>query len=186
MALVLLYYDLMAIMKNLYINIINLIINFIENPYARAHTYAREDFFCAHIRQILSDEIKWEELNMKITKTFAYALACIQELAKKCGTYVQTAELAVSQNIPAPYCQKILYALAKSGILNSIKGQGFCLLLSPAEITTLRVLRALSEGGQMDSSGASQGALNFSDQINSRLNSALENITIAQMMLSAK
>ena len=126
---------------------------------------------------------------MKMTKTFAYALACIQELAKKFGEFVQVSEIAGAQNIPAAYCQKVLFALAKAGIVMSVKGQGFSLLQEPESIATVKILRALS----MDTAtvvsipnGETGTMRMISDRLSTQINNALANVTVADVLVGSR
>lgn len=80
---------------------------------------------------------------MKPTKTMTYALACLKELAKQLGEFVQVAEIARNQGLPAAYCQKILLALSRAGLVESVKGRGFSLLKPVEQMTTLEVVNAL-------------------------------------------
>ena len=87
---------------------------------------------------------------MRMTKTITYGLACLKALAKRCGEFVQVAEIALEQDIPAAYCQKILLALARAGLVESVKGKGFTLLKPVEKISTLEVIRALSSEEAQD------------------------------------
>lgn len=121
---------------------------------------------------------------MKTTKTLAYALACIQELAKGLGQFVQVSEIAAAQNIPAAYCQKVLLALSKAGIVMSVKGQGFSLMLNPESINTLRVVRALNENTAGD--GENSAIRGLTDTLTAKVNNALANLTVAEVIVASR
>lgn len=122
---------------------------------------------------------------MKPTKTIAYALACIRELSKRMGEFVQVSEIAAAQNVPAAYCQKILLALSKAGIVLSVKGQGFCLLLQPESISTLRVLQALQENSSNDYN-ENESIRMITHSLSTKLNSTLERLTVAEILVGAR
>ena len=122
---------------------------------------------------------------MKPTKTVVYALACIQELAKKFGDFVQVSEIALARNIPSAYCQKILLSLVRAGILLSVKGRGYRLLLAPGEISTLKVLDAISESPFSDF-GADDRMLNdLSMTFATKVNHSLANLSVADLLGAA-
>ena len=142
---------------------------------------------------------------MKTTKTVAYALACIAELAKRMGEFVEVREVAQVQNIPAAYCQKILLALSRAGIVMSVKGQGFTLILPPEDLTTLRVLQALQEtekmdsrlrsprlrlseaGGNDNSESDENGSIKtIGDTLAAKMNSALASLTVAELLIASR
>ena len=122
---------------------------------------------------------------MKTTKTVAYALGCIQELAKRMGEYMQVSEISFAQNVPAAYCQKILLALSKAGIVMSVKGQGFTLMLAPELITTLMVLQALSENSsiEIEENGSVK---TIGDTLSEKLNNTLASLTVAELLIATK
>lgn len=140
---------------------------------------------------------------MKTTKTVAYALACIAELAKRMGEFVQVSEIAQAQNIPAAYCQKILLALSRAGIVMSVKGQGFSLILPPESLTTLRVLQAVQEDTRVTTSLAphpdplpraereiweeeNEAVRTISHTLSAKLNSTLASLTVAELLLATR
>ena len=81
---------------------------------------------------------------MKTTKTMTYAMTCLRELANQFGDYVQVSDIARKHDLPAAYCQKILFSLSRAGIVESVKGQGFSLAKPVSELTPEAVTRALS------------------------------------------
>lgn len=122
---------------------------------------------------------------MKTSKTVAYALACIAELAKKTGEFVQVSEIAQAQNLPAAYCQKILLSLSRAGIVMSVKGQGFTLILPPESLTTLRVLQALQETESIETKEIT-ALKTISDTLSAKVNGALASLTVAELLIAAR
>lgn len=122
---------------------------------------------------------------MKTTKTVAYALACIAELAKRMGEFVQVSEIAQAQNVPAAYCQKILLSLSRAGIVMSVKGQGFTLILPPETLTTLKVLQAIQENDPVESQ-ENESVRNISNTLSAKLNSTLASLTVAELLIAAR
>ena len=123
---------------------------------------------------------------MKLTKTFAYALACIQELAKRQRDFVLVSEIAAAQGIPAPYCQKVLFALAKAGIVVSVRGQGFCLMEPPEMITISRVIHALGDEVNVTSFSPVEPLNDLSKGLNAMVHGSLSNLTVSEIIAAAK
>ena len=120
---------------------------------------------------------------MRLTRTISYALACLCELARHCGEYVQVCEIALAQEIPQAYCQKILLLLSRAGLVESIKGRGFTLVKPVESITTLEVVKALSIGEADDPSQAENYATRLiHEALSNRLNQALAEMSIAEVV----
>ncbi len=67
-----------------------------------------------------------------------YAIRAMQHLADRYGSGpVQLADIAAEQNIPAKFLTVILAELARSGIIESIRGRdgGYQLVIPPIDIT---------------------------------------------------
>ena len=122
---------------------------------------------------------------MKTTKTVGYALACIAELAKRMGEFVQVSEIAAAQNIPVSYCQKVLLALSRSGIVVSVKGQGFCLAIAPENISTLKVMQAMREDSAAESE-MSDSIRSIGDTLAMKVNAALAALTVADVLMAGR
>lgn len=120
---------------------------------------------------------------MKTNKTVSYALACLKELARQWGEFVQVAEIARNQGIPAAYCQKILLALARVGIVESVKGRGFTLMKPVEMITTLEVVKALSANEFVQSAEEENYTMKLINEVlSSKLNSALAELSVAEVV----
>jgi Rrf2 family protein len=123
--------------------------------------------------------------NMKATKTLVYALACIQELAAASRTR-QVSEIAEACKIPGAYCQKVLFLLAKAGILSSVKGQGFSLIQEPQEISALRVFEALEETSERTWGEEHGSMLRLQQKFSSKLNETLSSLKVSELFAQPK
>ena len=151
---------------------------------AYAHAYAREIFFVTTSDKVCLMNQERRNIAMKTSKTVVYAFACIQELSKKMGEFVQVSEIALAQNIPSAYCQKVLFALAKAGIVSSVKGQGFTLAIATESISTLSILRALSDNGVEASE--MQSGRNLGDALTSKVNEVLSRMSVAEILFATR
>jgi len=96
---------------------------------------------------------------------------------------VQVCEIALAQEIPQAYCQKILLLLSRAGLVESIKGRGFTLVKPVESITTLEVVKALSIGEADDPSQAENYATRLiHEALSNRLNQALAEMSIAEVV----
>jgi Rrf2 family protein len=123
---------------------------------------------------------------MKTTKTVAYALACLQKLAEHAGEYVQACEIALAQEIPQAYCQKILLALSNAGIVESVKGRGFMLLKPFESITTLEVLQALENPREEKPEDPGDRSQAIHEILSSHLAKLMAGLTIAEVLHSVR
>lgn len=133
------------------------------------------------LRIRMTSKIKKEEEKMKTNKTVSYAVACLKELARQWGEFVQVMEIARNQAIPAAYCQKILLALSRSGIVESVKGKGFMLLKPMEEITTLEVVNALSSNDAVEEEENDTLRL-INKVLATKLNRALAELSVAEIV----
>lgn len=120
---------------------------------------------------------------MRTTKTVAYALACLQELAKRFGEFMQVYEIARNQNIPAAYCQKILLTLSRAGIVESVKGHGFMLIKPIETIATLEIIKAFSQeanGGVETNESFPLRAIQ--ENLSARLNKAFAELSVSEVV----
>lgn len=81
-----------------------------------------------------------------LSKKTKYGLKALTYIAKQPNQEpVQTAEIAVSQNIPRKFLESILVILRKSGFLGAKKGKGggYYLIKDPSEIQMMVVIRVL-------------------------------------------
>lgn len=116
---------------------------------------------------------------MKTTKTVIYALACISELAKKTGEFVQVSEIALAHNIPMAYCQKVLWKLSRSGFVESVKGKGFAMVRQSETIKTADIIKAL---GEHESPSVASGKMKTIEEfLSNRISSVLSNISVEEV-----
>lgn len=114
---------------------------------------------------------------MKFTKTLLYALACLKHLAESFGRYVEVREIAAAHQIPEPYCQRVLFALAREGIVISRKGKGFMSNTPLDRLSLQRLTGILNSAGchrEMEANG--YGLLM------ERLENQLDGISVSQLL----
>lgn len=122
---------------------------------------------------------------MKTTKSVAYALVCLEKLSQHLGEYLQVSEIAFSQAIPAAYCQKILLALARAGIVESRKGRGFMLLKPFERITALEVIQAL-DSGEQESDLAADRSRKIHELLSACIQKLIAGLTVEEVMSSVR
>lgn len=118
---------------------------------------------------------------MKTTKTIGYAIACLHALAKRLGEFVQVSEIALTQNIPAAYCQKVLLLMSRAGLVESIKGRGFTLIRSFESISTLEVIRALNQGSDKKIAEEPEIPQGTNDFLTDQVNRLLAKLSVAEV-----
>ncbi len=111
---------------------------------------------------------------MKINQKVRYGLECLFELAKTPREYVDAERLATARAIPTAYAQKVLQALAQSGLIHSLKGNGYQLARPLQNITALEVINALSVEEPVQVPGAG-------NVLARRINDALANVTLSEL-----
>ena len=88
---------------------------------------------------------------MKLNRTLAYGLSCLQYLAEKSDRgWVEVREIAQSQGLPVAYCNKVLQSLTHAGLVSSIRGKGHRLAKRPEEISVWEVMEAFTFNGAPD------------------------------------
>ncbi|GAW91196.1 RrF2 family transcriptional regulator [Calderihabitans maritimus] len=76
---------------------------------------------------------------MQLSRQGDYAIRTVLELAKVYPETLAIKHIATKQDIPLPFLKKIIQSLAKSGLVETIRGaQGGVKLWSPPEKITLR------------------------------------------------
>lgn len=126
---------------------------------------------------------------MKTTKSVGYAIGCLHELAKRLGEFVQVAEIAQAQMIPQAYCQKVLLALSYRGLVESVKGRGFTLIVPIEMITTLQVIQALNAEGERKGEERKleqEASQQTQERVSARVNELLSRLTVAEVMAQAR
>ncbi|MBI4249194.1 MAG: Rrf2 family transcriptional regulator [Elusimicrobia bacterium] len=114
-----------------------------------------------------------------INQTMVYAIRCLMELAKRPGKHVEVREVARAQGIPECYCQKVLYALAKGGIVSSWKGRGFGLERPVSSINVMEVMEAVRASGK--SAKAEESAL--VQELNTRIHDLMKGLFLGDLLM---
>jgi len=85
---------------------------------------------------------------MRMNRTLAYGLACLQYLGQSGGgNWNQVADIARFQGLPAPYCNKVLQALVHAGFVESQKGKGYRLRKDLDNISVWGLMEAFTFNG---------------------------------------
>ena len=117
---------------------------------------------------------------MRINQKVRYGLVCLHELAQNYGGYMSAEQVAQRRQMPGAYTQKILQRLASEGLVESLKGAGYRLLVPLSEISAYRLVDAFSEADEMPESQAGSG-INF--QFERRVEKALKSFSLAELTL---
>ncbi len=102
---------------------------------------------------------------MLMTKKADYAVRCVLFLSKEPDRTVGAAEIADAVLAPGTFLAKILQALAKKGIVRSVKGAagGFRLARPPAQINLLEVIEAIQGASALNLCAVDKAACSLSD-----------------------
>jgi Rrf2 family protein len=113
---------------------------------------------------------------MKLSQKVRYGVACLYELSKYPGEFLEADRIAASQKMPPAYSQKILHALAHAGLVFGVKGTGYRLSRSLESITALELMKALS-----NESESAVAALDVADRFEKKVNAALNSLNLADV-----
>ena len=135
---------------------------------------------------------------IKLSKMTDYAVVILAEMAAGQGRLVSACALAQITKLPEPTVSKVLKLLAKQNIVTSTRGMngGYRLNKTPDQINMARVIRA-TDGPIMLAACVDQSVecCNRSahcsmkgqwNPVNQAMQSALQNVSLAQMMGSEK
>lgn len=114
---------------------------------------------------------------MKLNLKVQYGVACLFELSKFPGEYMDAEHLASKQSIPPAYAHKILQSLSHTGLVFALKGVGYRLSRPLAHITALEVVEALSAEADPTATNPEIGTL-----FERRINKALGSFTLAELI----
>ena len=114
---------------------------------------------------------------MRLKQKIKYAVACLFELAKRAGDYVDAEHIAHQQKIPAAYAHKILQVLAHAGFVFSLKGRGYKLARPLENITALEVIETLTVDEDPNATNPDIGIL-----LETRVNKALGSFTLGELV----
>ena len=113
---------------------------------------------------------------MKLNHKVRYGIACLLELSKSLGEFIDAEFIAARQAIPPAYAHKVLQALAHAQIVMSQKGLGYRLARPLANITALEVIEALTISAGTDTVIAGPG-----DAIERRIQFTLGSMTLGEL-----
>jgi Rrf2 family transcriptional regulator, iron-sulfur cluster assembly transcription factor len=133
---------------------------------------------------------------MRLSTQADYAVRVVYELASRpSGTIVQTREIAAAQDAPEGYLAKVVQALARAGLLRTVRGnQGGIVLARPAAEISVREVCEAIEGPTMFHRCAQRvepcaespcGTHAFWTRIESLLTHELESTTFAALVSQA-
>lgn len=117
---------------------------------------------------------------MRLNQSVCYGVACLFELSKYPGEYMESEALAQTLNIPPAYAHKVLQAMAKAGLIFGLKGSGYRLLRPLAHISALEVVEALTKETTHATDGTDVSAI-----IQKRINEALGRFTLDELNVLA-
>ncbi|MGD1905968.1 MAG: Rrf2 family transcriptional regulator [Leptolyngbyaceae cyanobacterium] len=133
---------------------------------------------------------------MKLTKRGHYSVKALLDLClQPQGTLASVAEIAERQSLPAPYLEKLLLELRRSGIVASVRGVkgGYRLARQPADISLGQILSAVGENidplpRYQPKANQAEDWVTFSlwKRLHSSLRSALEQISLEELYHDAR
>lgn len=130
---------------------------------------------------------------IKLSKLTDYSVVILSHMARGEGALMTASGLAVQSGLPEPTVAKVLKMLARGMVISSVRGAsgGYVLERKPDEISIAAVITALegpvlltdcvSSGGGCchEKSCSVKGQW---DPVNEAMKTALENVTLAQMI----
>ena len=136
---------------------------------------------------------------MKLTTCGQYSLKALVDLSLQGqGCPCSARQIALRQNIPVPYLEKLLIALRRANIIRSHRGAqgGYQLARSPNQISVGEILRAVDEPLQshLDLSPQDGGTAQATDwvtqtlwqRLSQQLIDALDRITLEDLYYDAR
>ena len=82
---------------------------------------------------------------MKMNKTLAYGLACLHFLGENEGReWLRVSEISKTHGLPGAYCNKVLQALVRAGLVDSQKGKGYRLRKKLDDISVWELMESLT------------------------------------------
>lgn len=133
---------------------------------------------------------------MKLTTKGHYSVKALLDLSLQVGyNPVSVRAIALRQDIPAPYLEKLLIEMRRAGLVKSIRGSvgGYQLARSPELISVGQILEAVGESiTQLPDSGIkttlAEDWVTFTlwQRLQQKLKEALYNITLADLYYDAR
>lgn len=133
---------------------------------------------------------------MKLTTKGHYSVKALLDLSLQPGYGPASVRaIAVRQDIPAPYLEKLLIEMRRAGLVKSIRGSigGYQLALKPAEISIGQILESVGENmtrlpHQTPRAADTEDWVTFTlwQRLNQKLKEALYSITLADLYYDAR
>ncbi len=130
---------------------------------------------------------------IKLSKLTDYSVVILAEMARGQGNCMTASGLAEQSGLPEPTVAKVLKLLARGEVISSVRGAcgGYILQRTPEQISIAAVITAL-EGPVVLASCVEEGGgcchektcsiKGKWDPVNAAMRSALESVTLAQMI----
>lgn len=139
---------------------------------------------------------KSSTLRMKLTTRGHYSVKALLDLSLQPGYGpVSVKAIALRQNIPAPYLEKLLIEMRKAGLVQSIRGSvgGYKLARSPTQISLGQILEAVGETieplprhTRVPAQAEDWVTLTLWQRLHQKLKEALYTITLADLYYDAR
>ncbi len=139
---------------------------------------------------------KSSSLRMKLTTRGHYSVKALLDLSLQPGYGpVSVRAIALRQNIPAPYLEKLLIEMRKAGLVQSIRGSvgGYKLALEPTQISLGQILEAVGETieplprhTRVPAQAEDWVTLTLWQRLHQKLKEALYTITLADLYYDAR
>jgi Rrf2 family transcriptional regulator, iron-sulfur cluster assembly transcription factor len=133
---------------------------------------------------------------MKLTTKGHYSVKALLDLSLQPGYGPASVRaIAIRQDIPAPYLEKLLIEMRRAGLVKSIRGSigGYQLALKPAEISIGQILESVGENmtrlpHQTPTAAHTEDWVTFTlwQRLNQKLKEALYSITLADLYYDAR
>ena len=118
---------------------------------------------------------------MRLNQQVRYGSACLFEMSKSPGEYLEAEHLSIKYKIPPAYTQKILQRLVRAGLITSLKGRGYKLARPLSEINVIELLQALRVPGNLERINTNAGVL-----LENRVSSVLSELRLSQILAVGK
>jgi len=113
---------------------------------------------------------------MRLHQKVRYGVACLYELSKHPGEYVDTETISKCQSVPCAYAHKILQHLAHSGLVLAHKGLGYKLARPLENITAAEAIDILTVDVEPFPINSAIGTL-----LENRIHQALSSFTLGEL-----
>ena len=133
---------------------------------------------------------------MKLTKKAHYSIKALLDICLQPGVNPTSVKaIALRQNLPAPYLEKLLISLCKAGIIQSVRGRdgGYQLARDPAKISLGQILEGVGESidpfpHYFHDQSLSSDWVTFSvwQRLSQKLKQTLYTITLADLYYDAR